>query len=348
MSRPGVGAALVGYGYAGRTFHAPLLRSVDGLDLRVVVSSQGADVRAQLPGVRVVALLDDALDAADVDLVVIATPNHVHFAEASRALARGKHVVVDKPIALTAKEARTLAAEARAAGRVLSAFHNRRWDSDFLTLRGIAESGLLGRIVELESRFDRFRPDVRDRWRERAGPGAGVFYDLGPHLIDQALVLFGRPRTVFADLATQREGAIVTDSFHVVLSYPSLRVVLRATSLAAVETPRFAVHGTHGSWLKHGTDPQEAVLRAQGSPTDPDFGVDPHDGILTLARAKGTLRTESTPSSPGNYRRYYELLRDSIVAGAPCPVTADDAVAVMEILDAGIASADTGRRVSLR
>lgn len=343
----GIGVALVGYGFAGKTLHAPLIGSVGGLELRVVVSSRPEDVRVDLPRARVVPSLDDALAMADVDLVVLATPNDSHFGDATRALSRGKHVVVDKPITVTAGDARELATTARATGLVLSAFHNRRWDSDFLTLRALVESGALGSIVELESRFDRFRPEVRSRWREQPGPGTGIWYDLGPHLVDQSLVLFGAPGSVFADLAMQRDGATVTDSFHVVLGYPTVRVVLRATSLAAAETPRFVVQGTRASWVKLGTDSQEGALRAGRSPAEAGFGTDPRDGTLTTVEPDGTSVNETVPTKPGDYRRYYELVRDAIAGRGPNPVLPEDAVAVMEVIEAAIASAEAGRAVAV-
>src|SRR3954462_14666444 len=188
---------------------------------------------------------------ADLDLVVIATPNDTHADLARRALEAGRHVVVDKPFTLTLAEARELAHLAARAGRVLSVFHNRRWDADFLTLRRLVADGTLGEVLALESRFDRFRPEVRKRWREAAIPGGGLWYDLGPHLVDQALRLFGPPSAVYGDLARQREGAEAVDYAHVLLRYPRLRVILHAGMLVPGETPRFTLHGTLGSYVKH-------------------------------------------------------------------------------------------------
>ena len=258
--------AVLGYGLAGSVFHAPLVAATPGLRLHTVVSRDAARVALRHPHARV--LVDPAQAFADpaIDLVVVATPNDTHAPLALAALAAGKHVVVDKPFALDIAEAERMIAAAGGAGRLLSVFHNRRWDADFLALRALVDRGALGRIAELHSHFDRFRPQVPDRWRDRDGPGGGLWYDLGPHLVDQVLQLFGPPQAVSADLARQREGAQAVDYFHVQLRYPRLRAILHAGALVPGHGLRFAVHGTGGSWLKHGLDPQEDALRAGGVP----------------------------------------------------------------------------------
>jgi predicted dehydrogenase len=321
--------ALVGYGFAGRVFHAPLITNVEGLTLSTIVSSNAAKVHADFPSVAVVAQAATAFADPSIDLVVIATPNDTHFLLARAALAAGKHVVVDKPFTLTGSEARVLAGEAQRAGRVLSVYHNRRWDSDFLTLRRLIDEGELGDVVHFESHFDRWRPDVGQRWREQPGAGSGIWFDLGPHLVDQALCLFGAPRAVFADLAVQREGGRTTDYFHVLLRYDERRVILHGGLLVAAKGPRFIVHGTRGSFVKDGMDSQEDALRAGLSPRSENFGTDPRDGILTL----GNQTSRPVASLRGAYIRYYELLRDAIEASAPPPVTAAEAIAVMDILE---------------
>jgi predicted dehydrogenase len=232
---------------------------------------------------------------------------------------------------LTSAEARALMAKAEEAGRILSVFQNRRWDSDFLTLKRLIAEGALGDIVYFESHFDRHRPQVRDRWRERAGPATGIWYDLGAHLIDQALQLFGRPQAITADLAAQRDGALTTDYFHVLMRYSRLRVVLRGSSLAPADDQRFVVHGTRASFIKHGLDPQEPFLQAGGRPADAAYGVDPLPGRLVLP--DGTSR--SVEPERGCYQLYYEGLRDALAGKLPVPVTAGDGHAVMEILEMG-------------
>jgi predicted dehydrogenase len=334
-----VRVALLGHGFAGRTFHAPLIRAVQGLELRVVASSQPGNVQARLPGVTVVASAREAATHPDVDLVVIATPNESHAPLAEAALRAGKHVVVDKPFTVTLAEARALCVLAQERGRLLSVFHNRRWDSDFLALRALLADGALGRVTHVESRFDRFRPEVRPRWREQAQPGAGVWFDLGPHLVDQALQLFGLPDTVAAALGRHREGAQVDDWCQVTLAYPRRHVVLQASMLVAGGLPRFAVHGTKGSWLKYGLDTQEDGLRADVTPGAPGWGEDPSPGRL-MDGATGAVRTTVAP--PGDYRRYYSGLRDALEGRGPNPVTPAQALAVMSVMEAASLAAERG------
>lgn len=212
---------LVGYGYASKTFHAPLISGTSGLALTMVSSSDAAKVHADWPGVKVVSAASELLDDPEIDLVVIATPNDTHFPLAKAALEAGKHVVVDKPFTVTLSQARELESLAKHCGRVLSVFHNRRWDSDFLTVRTLINEGQLGEVCYFESHFDRFRPQVRQRWREQAGPGSGIWYDLGPHLLDQAVALFGLPVSITVDLAQLRPGAQSTDYFHACWPIPS-------------------------------------------------------------------------------------------------------------------------------
>jgi predicted dehydrogenase len=337
--------ALVGYGFAGRVFHAPLIDSVDGLRLHTIVSSQEALVREHWPSVRVHREFDAALADPETDLVVLASPNAVHAEQAHAALGAGKHVVVDKPFTVTLEEAESVVAHAERAGRVLSVFHNRRWDSDFLTVRKLIAEGALGEVTYFESRIDRYRPVVRDRWRERAGAGAGLWYDLGPHLVDQALQLFGPPIDVMADLAIQREGAQVDDYFHVVLRYQRLRVVLHASMLAAANDLRFAVHGTRGSYIKLGTDPQEEVLRGGGAVGGEAWGVDRRPGVLTVAEGDGFARREVDVVA-GDYRRFYEGVRGAISGGAMNPVSASEAVGVMRLIQTGIEAARLRRELA--
>ncbi|HET9147398.1 MAG TPA: oxidoreductase [Acetobacteraceae bacterium] len=340
-----INVALIGYGYAGRVFHAPLILGVPGLRLHSVTSSDPAKVLADHPEVRVVTAEDAFADPA-IDLAVIATPNEFHAPLAHAALAQGKHVVVDKPFTLTVAEAEGLADHARRAGRLLAVFHNRRWDADFLTLRRLITERRLGEVVQFESHFDRFRPQPRDRWRERAGPGSGLWFDLGPHLADQALCLFGMPEEVEADLALLRQGTETNDYFHVLLRYPRRRVILHGTALAAAKPLRFAVHGTESSFVKHGFDPQEDRLKAGGMPDDPGFGADPEPGELTSMRS-GSAETQRIQGEPGDYRQFYASIREAIRQDAPNPVPPREAVAVMEVIEAAIESAGSGRRIRL-
>ena len=252
---------LIGYGYASKTFHAPLIAGTPGLELAVISSSDETKVKADWPTVTVVSEPKHLFNDPNIDLIVIPTPNDTHFPLAKAALEAGKHVVVDKPFTVTLSQARELDALAKSLGRVLSVFHNRRWDSDFLTLKGLLAEGVLGEVAYFESHFDRFRPQVRDRWREQGGPGSGIWYDLAPHLLDQAITLFGLPVSMTVDLAQLRPGAQSTDYFHAILSYPQRRVILHGTMLAAAESARYILHGSRGSYVKYGLDPQEERLK---------------------------------------------------------------------------------------
>lgn len=337
-------AGLIGYGYAGKTIHAPLLAAVPGLRLAAVASSDPARVRADWPAMPVAPTPAALLARPDLDMVVIATPNHTHAPLASAALAAGKHVVVDKPFTVTLAEAQALRAQADAAGLLLSVFHNRRWDGDFLTLRGLVAGGALGPLALFESRFDRYRPQVRQRWREAAGPGAGLWYDLGPHLLDQALQLFGPPQALWADLAAQRADAQTDDYFHVVLHYGAMRAILHASSLAAAPGPRFVLAGAAGSYVKYGLDTQEDALRAGVRPPAEGWGRDPTPGALTLATAEG-VSTGPLATLPGDYPAYYAAVRDAIGGHGPNPVPAAEALAVMGLLELARQSAAEGRRI---
>jgi predicted dehydrogenase len=328
--------ALLGYGLAGRVFHFPLLSHVIGVRVSHVVSSKAKG--ADLPAVRITADANQIFSDHELDLVVIATPNDTHFDLAQRALRGGKNVVVDKPFTTTVEEARDLIALARQSQRLLSVFHNRRWDSDFLTVKDLLRKNVLGEVVQFESHFDRYRPQVQQRWRELPGAGTGVWFDLGSHLADQALQLFGPPEAIYADMAAQRKGATATDYFHVLMRYGSGRVILHAGSLVAAETPRFAVHGMLGSYTKFGLDPQEDALRRGDIPGRPGWGADPRDGEL-VTQKDATAHISKVPTLAGNYLAYYEGIRDAILKNAPNPVPAEEALQAMAVLETAVESA---------
>jgi len=329
---------LIGYGYASKTFHAPLIVGTPGMTLAAVSSSDASKVHADWPNVTVVSDPKQLFNDPSLDLIVIPTPNDTHFPLARAAMEAGKHVVVDKPFTVTLSQARELEAMAKSRGLVLSVFHNRRWDSDFLTLKGLIAEGKLGEVSYFESHFDRYRPQVRNRWREQAGPGSGIWYDLGPHLIDQALVLFGVPVSITVDMAQLRPDAQTTDYFHAVLTYPQRRVVLHSTMLAAAESARYIVHGTRGSYVKFGLDPQEDRLKAGERPPQEDWGYDMRDGVLTLA-VGDELDAQTLLTVPGNYPAYYAGIRDALNGQGENPVPASQAIRVMELIELGIESA---------
>ncbi|MBK6854448.1 MAG: oxidoreductase [Burkholderiales bacterium] len=351
---PNLAVGLIGFGYAGQTFHAPLIRATPALQLVAVASSNAAKVHAALgPGVEVTTA--DALTSrSDIDLVVIATPNDRHHPQALAALRAGRHVVVDKPFALDAAQARELVDEARRCGRLLSVFHNRRWDSDFLGLKQVLEQGLVGRPVELVSHFDRYRPQVRARWREGAGPGSGLWLDLGPHLVDQAIQLFGAPSAITLDQATLRDSAVADDYVHASLRWDcgphaGLRVHLHASALTARPGARFTLHGTAASYTVDGLDGQEAALKAGADTAQircDSWGSEPRQASLWTSHDDATsARPMGLPA--GAYPHYYAAVARAIHGLAEMPVTAEQALAVQQVLDAGRLSARERREVAL-
>ncbi|NTZ36883.1 oxidoreductase [Enterobacter sp. JMULE2] len=333
-----INIALIGYGFVGKTFHAPLIQSIEGLTLAVVSSRDEEKVKRDLPDVLVVATPEEAIQHPDVDLVVIASPNATHAPLAALALNAGKHVVVDKPFTLDMQEARELIALADEKQRLLSVFHNRRWDSDFLGIKQVIEEGRLGKVKLFESHIDRFRPEVRVRWREQNVPGSGLWFDLGPHLIDQTLQLFGLPQSVQGNIATLRDGAEINDWAHVVLNYPEHKVILHASMLVAGGTSRFTVHGDKASVVKARIDQQEAQLLEGVIPGSESWGEDSDD--MVLFDAAGDATRLKTPK--GDQRQYYINVRDALTGTIGNPVHPVEALAVMAVLEAAVRSSETG------
>jgi predicted dehydrogenase len=335
---------LVGYGMASKVFHAPIIEAVPSLSLKKIVERRGEESRGRHAGAETVREFDEVL-RDDIELVVVATPNDSHFGLASRALLAGKHVVVEKPFTNTSAEARELTELARSQHRLVSAHHNRRWDGDFLTVRKILEGGLLGRLVEYESYYDRYRNEPRPgAWRERQGPGSGVLYDLGPHLIDQALVLFGLPNELTADVRTQRDFAKADDSFDVRLHYDRLSVTLKATMLAREPGPRFTLHGTEGSFVKHGLDPQEDALKLGGTPASEGWGREPeeHWGIINT-QAGGVHVRERVETIAGDYAAYYRNVADAIRGRAELIVRPEEAANTIRVIELALESSASKR-----
>jgi len=342
MANASLQVGLIGYGYAGRTFHAPLICATPGLALVAVGSRDTVKVRRDLPDVAVMSA-DDVVHATDVEVVVIATPNHTHAPLAVAALRAGKHTVVDKPFAVTLDEARAIVRVADDQRRIVTVFQNRRWDSDFLGVRALIASRVLGEVTYFESHIDRYRPEVRSRWREEPGPGAGLWYDLGPHLADQALLIFGLPSAVLGVLRMQRHGARTDDWAHVILDYETCRVILHASLLSAARLPRFIVHGPAGSWVKYGIDVQEQQLVARLRPGDAGWGED--DDHALLFDSSGVAREMKVPR--GDYCQFYLQFRDAVAGAAPNPVPPPQAIAVMAVVKTAIQSSTAGRALPL-
>jgi scyllo-inositol 2-dehydrogenase (NADP+) len=341
---------LAGYGLAGSVFHAPLIAATPGLSLVLVSTSnaeRAAAARRDHPGIDVVPDTDALLArAADFDLLVVGTPNATHHAVADAALDAGLHVVVDKPFTATAAEGNALIAKARRARRVLTVFQNRRWDGDFLTVRHLIEAGELGDVYRFESHFDRWRPEPRAGWKnEGDAAGAGLVYDIGPHLIDQSLVLFGPAASVFAEQRTVRPSSHVVDDAYIILTHRSGISSHLAMSLVAAESgPRFRVLGRRGTFTKFGLDVQEDALRSGMRPGDARWGEEPRDSWGRLANGND-VRT--VPTERGAYERYYAGVAAAIGDGAPPPVDPADAVAAIAVIEAANVSAHEQRVVVL-
>ncbi|WHU04163.1 oxidoreductase [Sphingomonas sp. NIBR02145] len=340
MIRTGV----IGYGLGGLAFHAPLVDAVPELELAAIATSRADQVHERYPDVAVTNA-DALLADPSIELVVVTTPNDTHVPLARRALEAGKHVVIDKPFATNVADGEALVALAREKGLIASAFHNRRWDGDFLTVRKLLDSGVLGEVILAELRWDRFRPALAQAWKEDPEAGAGILADLGPHLIDQALQLFGRPEAVYGDIAVQREGGRTDDYFEITLFYGERRVTLSAGRLFVTPRPRFWLHGTKADFAKHGLDPQEPRVKDGACYTDPGVGDEEARFHGTLTRADGS--SEIVPTEAGDYRGFYAGIARAIATGGPAPVPGEDAVLGLRVAELARESAREGRRLSL-
>jgi predicted dehydrogenase len=332
MIRVGV----VGFGLAGRVFHAPLISSVDGLELSGIVERSGDTAAQRYPGVKIHRAFEEMLADDSIDLLVIATPSGSHFKLAKQAIESGRHVIVDKPVATSSEEVARLIRSARERGVKLIPFHNRRWDGDFLTLSKLVKDGTLGRLVHLESRMDRWNPGAtRKPWKNDASLGGGLLLDLGTHLADQALTLFGKPVAVWSDVLREREGEGAEDAFTVGLRYADgLRVTLGANALSSPAGARFHLRGTHGNYRKKGIDPQEAALSKVTRIDDSLWGREPREdwGMLHVDVDGGKV-TQPLETASGNYRRFYEGVRDALAEKAELPVKPRDAWQVSRLLE---------------
>jgi scyllo-inositol 2-dehydrogenase (NADP+) len=336
--------AVIGYGYSAQTFHIPLINASDSFELAAISSSQKDLLERHYPQVLVFDTAEKLIASAAVDLVVITAPNDAHYPIAKQCLEYGINVVVEKPMVTTSTEAQELTTIARERSLLLSVFHNRRWDGDFLTIKKLLDNNLVGDVRFFESHFDRFRPRVRQRWREQPGQGSGVWFDLGSHLVDQAISLFGLPEALTARCLTLRKGSKTTDYFHVLLHYNDLEVVLHASSFSAAPNLRFRLEGTGGSFVKYGLDPQEQQLTSGITPNDPCYGAEDADNY-------GHFYTESSTelieTEQGCYQQYYAEISAALALGADNPVNPEEAVEVLKILELAEISSVKGIRLAV-
>ncbi len=342
-----IGVGLASFGMSGQVFHAPLLSVHPGFEIISILERTRSLSREKYPEVKIVRKYSELLANGNIELVVVNTPDSFHYEMAREALEEGKDVILEKPFVLDSRQGDELIALAANRGCLLSVFQNRRWDGDFLTIREILGKGLLGRLVEYEAHFDRYRNFIQENtWKEDPASGTGLIYNLGSHLIDQALVLFGKPAYVTADIRIQRTGGKVDDAFTLWLGYPEVKVTLKASYLVKEPGPRYILHGTEGSFLKHGIDPQEEALKKGDLPGGPGWGAVPEENW-------GRLNTEIGPYSgpyktlPGNYGAYYENIYRVMTGQADLAVTAAQANMVIRVIEAAVKSSQSGDRVPL-
>ncbi|WP_425636935.1 Gfo/Idh/MocA family oxidoreductase [Algoriphagus yeomjeoni] len=342
MSNP-IKTAIVGFGSVAEKMHAPLIDVCPDLDLVASVERRTNRCEELYEGVTTYRSLEELLAADAADLIIITTPNEFHFPMAKQCLNSGKHVVVDKPVTIFSHEAEELHKLAEKKGLICSVFHNRRYDGDFMTLQKLVREGDLGDLVYLESHFDRFRPDITENWREKEVPGNGITFDLGSHLIDQVVLLFGLPNWVQADIRMQRTGAVADDYFDIILDYGSLKARVTAGALVNVPTPKFLLLGKNGSYQKFGLDVQEAAFKAGEKPEGPTLGVETEEkwGKIFLSE-----ETKAYETIPGNYRILYQNVADAISKGTTLFITIPQTISVLKIIEASFESAKSGNRIS--
>ena len=353
MKEP-IQVGLIGYGMAGQVFHAPMITSISGLQLSTIRETKPDNIalaKRRYPATTIVSDSAAIISNPDIDLVVIATPNAFHYSLAKESLQAGKNVVVDKPFTITSDDADELIDLAKKENKLLSIFHNRRYDSGFKTVQKIISENTLGHIAEVEIHFDRFRPGLKENaWREDNIPGSGVLYDLGSHLIDQSLVFFGSPNSISADIRAQRQGAKVDDYFQVELHYDNLKVILKAGMLVKELGPQYILHGDKGSFIKYGLDVQEEALKEGQIPNETaNWGEEPESlwGKLNLD-AEGSANISRVRSEVGDYRGYYENICKSILGEANLEVLPEQAREVIYLIEQAQQSALKGRTINLR
>ena len=331
--------AIIGFGLSGSKFHAPFIQDMEEFELSAIVVREPEKIRSQAGYVPVFDSIEKALgELPEIELVIISTPTPTHYALAKAAIMAGKHLIVEKPFVVTVEEGEELIALAKEHNTVLSVYQNRRWDGDYLTVKSLMDSGKLGTVHTIEMNWDRYRKEVRDRWKEADIAGGGVFYDLAPHMLDQALCLWGEPYAIYGNMQKQREGAKATDYFHVVLEYEKGSILIRGGTLVSAQTPRFSIHASEGSYIICGHDPQEAQLQAGIMPNDEEYGKRDENRVSIFVKPDGTR--EEIEVAKGNYADYFRQVAAAIRDGGTVPVTGEEGLAVIRLIEAGIESAN--------
>lgn len=348
MTNP-IKTGLASFGMSGFVFHAPLLHVHNGFEISSIVERNKQNSKQNYSYSNIVKSIEELCKDKSIELIIINLPDHLHYTYAKMALESGKHVVIEKPFTQTTEQADELISLSRKKGKILSVFQNRRWDNDFLTIQNLINQNLFGTIVDYEAHFDRFRNEIKTgSWKEEAFSGAGTLYNLGSHLIDQALVLFGKPESIYADIRTTRPDGIIDDNFELILRYKLLKVVLKASYLVKEPGPRYQVHGTKGSFLKWGIDPQEEDLKQGKMPDENNWGVeDPKYWGLLNTFACGKERREKIASVPGNYKAYYDNIYSAIRENKELIVKPEQSRAVIEIIEKAFLSEKEKRVILL-
>jgi predicted dehydrogenase len=337
---------IASFGLSGRVFHAPFIHANEAFELTAICERSKNEAIETYPYVKIVRSFDELISDASLELIIVNTPDVTHYDYCRAALEAGKHVIVEKPFVFTVAEGEELIQLASENGRMLTVFQNRRWDGDFRTVCKVLNENKLGRIVEFRAGFQRFRTQIADTWKERNDRFVGIVYNLGPHLVDQAICLFGKPTGVFAQIKKQRDGSQIDDFFHIILKYPELQVTLTAGMMMKEPIASFVLHGTKGSFVKYGIDPQEDQLKGGMLPTDATYGVDIPEmyGTLVLDE-KGNTTREIVETLRGDYRLYFDAVAQSIRQQIAPPISPVENLLVIKILEAAYQSNDENRVV---
>lgn len=338
---------LLSYGMSGEVFHAPLINAHRGFELRTIVQRTKDTATARYPGVNIARSVDEVINDNNIELVIVNTPNDTHAEFARQALKAGKHVVIEKPFAITRREAAQLIILARTRKKVLSVFHNRRWDGSFLTVQHVLRSGVLGKVVEFESHYDRFRNTITEgSWKEQVGPGTGILYNLGSHMLDQVLVLFGKPKYVTARVGVQRPGGKADDFYDIRLEYPGMQAIIKSSYLVREPSPIFRINGVQGSFVKFGQDPQEEALKQGIVPGSEGWGTETEAWWGKLNIDMGGIPVEGKMETvPGNYQAYYDNMFDAVRKGKALVVKPEQAMMVIQLIEAAVKSSQTRRSI---
>jgi len=341
-------AALASYGMSGLVFHGPLLETHPGFEIKKVLERHKNDSKGRHPGSTLVRNYEKILNDPEIELIIVNTPDYLHHEMSIAALEAGKHIVVEKPFTLKSSEAEDIIAIAKKKKLMVSVFQNRRWDGDFLTVKNVIEKEMCGRLVSFESHFDRFRNYIQESWKEEASKGAGTLYNLGSHMIDQALQLFGMPEFIFSDVRALRTGSTVDDSFDIFMHYKNVKCLVRGSYLVKEGGPRYILHGTDGSFVKYGLDPQEQMLKEGKMPDSKNWGEESKEywGLLNQDQS-GEDHKQIIETIPGNYVLYYDSIYQHLRNGTSLSVTAESARDVIQIIESAYESGRSGKVIPI-